>query len=158
MNPLVAPTSETTPTLLNSPPPTHLKHRCLYLLPYEGFDGQYSNHTDCKYLGVGIAQYREGEDTPVSVKSWRKPEDKWSRQSEELPTHRNIDMTILQALVMQHDWPDTVAVPAKTFIHQNEEIVLRRLEPVNSQCRQERETTLERLKVLKALLNNMPNI
>lgn len=158
MNPLVVPTSETTPTLLNSPPPTHLKHRSLYLLPYEPFDGRYKKNTDCKYLGVGIAQYREGDDTPISVKSWRKPEDKWSRQSEEIPTHRNIDMTILQAIVLQHDWPETVAVPAGTFVDQKEEIVLRRLGDTNQQCRAEREETLERLKVLKKILNNMPNI
>lgn len=158
MNPLVVPTSETTPTLLNSPPPTHLKHRCLYLLPYEPFDGRYKNKTDCKYLGVGIAQYRDGDDTPVSVKSWRKSDEKWSRQSEEVPIHRNIDMTILQALILKHDWPETVAIPTGTFTNQKEEIVLRRLEPINQQCRTEREDTLERLKILKSILNEMPNI
>lgn len=115
MSPLVASTSETRQTLENFPPPMHLKHQPLYLLPYEEFDGRYKGETDCKYIGVGFAQYQEENDTPISVKSWRKPQNKWSRQSEELPIHRNIDMTILQALVLQHEWADTVKIPAGTF-------------------------------------------
>ena len=158
MNPLVAPTEDTTPTLLAYPPPTHLKHQSLYILPYEAFDGRYKNNTDCKYLGVGVAQYREENDKPISVKSWRKPDNKWSRLSEEIPAHRNIDMTILQAIVMNHEWPDTVSIPSGTFTGQKEEIVLRRLHDVNEQSRKERDDCLERLKVLKNILNKMNNI
>jgi hypothetical protein len=96
--PVIAhPTPETTPTLVNYPPPTWLKHTPVFMLPYEAFDGPYTSHTDTKYLSVGLAQWRyesDGDQFAVSVKSWRKPNDRWSRESEEIPVHRQVDMTI----------------------------------------------------------------
>jgi hypothetical protein len=34
------------------------------------------------------------------MKVWRKPGDRWSRQSEEIPIHRNLDLTILLLSVL----------------------------------------------------------
>lgn len=43
-------------------------------------------------MSIGTAQYDEDE---ISLKVWRHTGNKWSRQSEELPIHRCIDLNIL---------------------------------------------------------------
>ncbi len=50
------------------------------------------NNTDVKALSIGTAQYDFDE---ISLKVWRHTGIKWSRQNEELPLHRNIDLNIL---------------------------------------------------------------
>jgi hypothetical protein len=47
-----------------------------------------------QYITVGIAQY---DAYAVSVKTMRYTNGRWSRQAEELPLHRPIDMTIFLA-------------------------------------------------------------
>lgn len=71
-----------------------LGHKPFYAIPYENFDGIYALKTDAIYLSVGIAQY---DQSSVSVKSMRISNNQWSPQSEELPVHRVIDMSILVA-------------------------------------------------------------
>ena len=66
------------------------------MLPYEPFDGPYSGDTDALYLSIGLAQWRDTDDTyELSAKVWRMPEEKWSRMSEEIPLHRLADLCIL---------------------------------------------------------------
>ena len=43
-------------------------------------------------MSLGVAQYDPDE---ISLKVWRFVKGKWSRQSEELPIHRNLDLSIL---------------------------------------------------------------
>ncbi|GAL60420.1 hypothetical protein EV102420_38_00230 [Pseudescherichia vulneris NBRC 102420] len=72
--------------------PTHLKHQPVYVVEnYDQIDGPYAGNSDAKGLSIGVAQW--GPD--ASAKIWRKPDDRWSRQSEELPLHRVLDLTIL---------------------------------------------------------------
>ena len=62
---------------------------------YHTIDGQYANDTDAMALSLGKAQYdKTGKE--ISLKVWRVTNDgSWSRMSEELPIHRNLDLSIL---------------------------------------------------------------
>jgi len=73
--------------------PKHLSHKpILSVNDYDKIDAQYRSNTDIRALSIGIAQYDVDE---ISLKVWRHTGEKWSRQSEELPLHRNIDLNIL---------------------------------------------------------------
>jgi hypothetical protein len=73
--------------------PKHLKHKPIISVnDYDKIDAQYRNGTDVRALSIGKAQYNEKQ---ISLKVWRHTGKKWSRQSEELPLHRNIDLSIL---------------------------------------------------------------
>lgn len=72
--------------------PNNLQHKPIIAIDdYDKIDGMYAPDSDAKALSIGLSQYRDG----ISVKVFRKPNNKWSRQSEELPLHRNLDLTIL---------------------------------------------------------------
>lgn len=73
--------------------PKHLSHKPIISVnDYDKIDAQYINGTDIRALSIGRAQYDADE---ISLKVWRHTGEKWSRQSEELPLHRNIDLNIL---------------------------------------------------------------
>ncbi len=75
--------------------PKHLKHKPIISVNnYNNIDGIYAKNTDAKALSIGIAQY---DASDISAKVWRYDEanKKWSRQSEELPLHRVLDLSIL---------------------------------------------------------------
>lgn len=73
--------------------PKHLGHKPIISVnDYDKIDAQYKNNTDVKALSIGTAQYDFDE---ISLKVWRHTGIKWSRQNEELPLHRNIDLNIL---------------------------------------------------------------
>jgi hypothetical protein len=72
--------------------PTHLKHKPIVSInDYDQIDGIYAHNSDAKALSIGKAQYDIDE---ISAKVWRKT-GRWSRQSEELPLHRVIDLAEL---------------------------------------------------------------
>lgn len=73
--------------------PEHLSHKPIVAVAeYHLTDGIYSQSTDAKALSMGKAQW---DETDLSLKVWRMVDDSWSRQSEELPVHRALDLTIL---------------------------------------------------------------
>lgn len=73
--------------------PKHLSHKPIISVnDYDKIDGLYADDTDAKALSIGKAQYNNSE---ISLKVWRHIGKKWSRQSEELPIHRNLDLSIL---------------------------------------------------------------
>jgi hypothetical protein len=73
--------------------PRHLKHKPIVSVnDYDKIVAQYRKKTDIKALSIGTAQYDSDE---ISLKVWRHTGTKWSRQSEELPIHRSIDLNIL---------------------------------------------------------------
>jgi hypothetical protein len=73
--------------------PKHLSHKPIISVnDYDKIDAQYNNNSDVKALSIGNAQYDYDE---ISLKVWRHTGNKWSRQSEEIPLHRNIDLNIL---------------------------------------------------------------
>jgi len=66
---------------------------------YENVDGRYAYNTDAKGLSLGLAQWNDRGSLDISAKIWRHTGEKWSRQSEELPLHRVLDLAILVCAV-----------------------------------------------------------
>lgn len=76
--------------------PTYLKHKPVIVSEnYENVDGRYAYKTDAKGLSLGLAQWNDRGKVDISAKVWRHTGEKWSRQSEELPLHRVLDLAIL---------------------------------------------------------------
>lgn len=76
--------------------PTYLKHKPVFVSEnYDRVDGRLSNKSDAKGLSLGLAQWNDRGNVDVSAKVWRYTGEKWSRQSEELPMHRVLDLAIL---------------------------------------------------------------
>jgi len=76
--------------------PTNLKHKPVIISEdYDKIDGRLSENTDAKGLTLGLAQWNERGKVDISAKIWRYTGEKWSRQSEEMPLHRALDMAIL---------------------------------------------------------------
>lgn len=83
--------------------PTTLKHKPVIVAEhYENVDGRYAHQSDAKGLSLGLAQWNDRGKVDISAKVWRYTGEKWSRQSEELPLHRVLDLTILVSRSMLH--------------------------------------------------------
>lgn len=90
--------------------PTHLKHEPVFGIEgYNKMDGIYAGRSsDAPCLSIGIAQWNQRGSQDISAKVWRNSgaeandyqDGSWSRMSEELPIHRNIDLTIFICEVM----------------------------------------------------------
>ncbi|MEA4816880.1 hypothetical protein SDC9_169561 [bioreactor metagenome] len=76
--------------------PTSLRHKPVIVSEnYEEIDGRMAGNTDAKGLSLGLAQWNDRGKVEISAKIWRHTGEKWSRQSEEMPLHRVIDLAIL---------------------------------------------------------------
>ena len=76
--------------------PTTLKHKPVIVSEnYANVDGRSAYHSDAKGLSLGLAQWNDRGKVDISAKVWRYTGEKWSRQSEELPLHRVLDLAIL---------------------------------------------------------------
>lgn len=76
--------------------PTTLKHKPVIVSEnYENIDGRNAYSSDTKGLSLGLAQWNDRGKVDISAKVWRYTGEKWSRQSEELPLHRVLDLAIL---------------------------------------------------------------
>lgn len=76
--------------------PTNLKHKPVVVAEdYERIDGRSAYDSDAKGLSLGLAQWNDRGRVDISAKVWRYTGEKWSRQSEELPLHRVLDLAIL---------------------------------------------------------------
>jgi len=83
--------------------PTTLKHKPVIVSEnYDQVDGRYANQSDAKGLSLGLAQWNDRGKVDISAKVWRYTGEKWSRQSEELPLHRVLDLAILVCRSMEH--------------------------------------------------------
>jgi hypothetical protein len=83
--------------------PTTLKHKPVVVSSnYENVDGRYAYKTDAKGLSLGLAQWSDRGKLDISAKVWRHTGKKWSRQSEELPLHRVLDLAILVCKAKQY--------------------------------------------------------
>ncbi len=83
--------------------PTTLMHKPVIVCEnYENIDGRYAYDTDAKGLSLGLAQWNDRGKVEISAKVWRHTGEKWSRQSEELPLHRVMDLAILICRTMKH--------------------------------------------------------
>ena len=76
--------------------PTTLKHKPVIISEnYGNIDGRFAYDTDAQGLSLGLAQWNDRGKVDISAKVWRHTGGKWSRQSEELPLHRVLDLAIL---------------------------------------------------------------
>jgi hypothetical protein len=76
--------------------PVDLKHKPVMVSEnYDLVDGRYANNSDAKGLSLGLAQWNERGKVEISAKIWRYTGEKWSRQSEEMPLHRALDLALL---------------------------------------------------------------
>jgi hypothetical protein len=76
--------------------PVGLKHKPVIVAEnYDRIDGRFSPDSDAKGLSLGLAQWNERGRVDISAKIWRHTGEKWSRQSEEMPLHRVLDLAIL---------------------------------------------------------------
>ena len=83
--------------------PTNLKHKPVIVSDnYENVDGKTAYKSDAKGLTLGLAQWNDRGKVDASAKVWRYTGSKWSRQSEELPLHRVLDLAILLARSMHY--------------------------------------------------------
>jgi len=69
--------------------PTYLKHKPIIAVNYQEHD---ANSEDAKFLSIGKASWNQ-ED--ISLKIWRYVNNRWSRQGEEIPAWRVLDLAIL---------------------------------------------------------------
>lgn len=78
------------------PIPCDLKHKPVITIEdYERVDGRAAYDSEAKGLSIGLAQWNDRGRVDASAKVWRHTGEKWSRQSEELPLHRVLDLAIL---------------------------------------------------------------
>lgn len=83
--------------------PTTLKHKPVLISEdYDKIDGKWSNNSDAKGLSVGLAQCNDRGKLDISAKIGRYTGEKWSRQSEEIPLHRVIDLSIFVCRAIQY--------------------------------------------------------
>lgn len=83
--------------------PSTLKHKPVIVADdYERIDGRYAYDSDAKGLSLGLAQWNDRGKVDISAKVWRYTGEKWSRQSEELPLHRALDLAILICRAKQY--------------------------------------------------------
>lgn len=83
--------------------PTSLKHKPVIIAEdYENIDGREAYNSDAKGLSLGLAQWNDRGKVDVSAKVWRHTGEKWSRQSEELPMHRVLDLAIFVCRAQQY--------------------------------------------------------
>ncbi|MTI29337.1 DUF6530 family protein [Xanthovirga aplysinae] len=123
--------------------PGHLGHKPIIAVnEYEKIDAKYANNTDARALSIGKAQYDAKE---LSVKVWRHTGEQWSRQSEEMPIHRALDLGILSIAAIITDpkanYPLTSlreeimdkekVEDIKDYYRKNEKMLLPRLEELH---------------------------
>jgi hypothetical protein len=83
--------------------PTTLKHKPVIVSEnYENIDGRSAYNSDAKGLSLGLAQWNDRGKVDISAKVWRHTGEKWSRQSEELPLHRVLDLAIFVCRAQQY--------------------------------------------------------
>lgn len=131
--------------------PKHLSHKPLVSVnDYDKVDGMYRNNTDAKALSIGYAQWDNNE---LSMKVWRKRK-RWSPQSEELPLHRNLDLTILLLHVLFDETPnpDSFLVKAQTLFSEDQK---GGIEEIKKYYQKNKSFLEPRLKELRELLNKM---
>jgi len=65
-------------------------------------DGRFASSTDVERLSLGLTQRNDGGKPDVTAKVWRSTEDTGSEQSEVIPYHRILDLSILICSALTH--------------------------------------------------------
>lgn len=131
--------------------PKHLSHQPIIGVDdYNLIDGKYNpQKTDAQALSIGIAQYDEDKEE-ISAKVFRMVNGVWSRQSEELPMHRVLDLAILIIATMK-----TKGTSSEPITNLKETVINPyNLDLLQNYLEENSKHLLPRLEELKRLLNN----
>ncbi len=102
--------------------PKELKHKPVIVVEdYDRVDGRSAYDSDAKGLSLGLAQWNDRGRVDISGKIWRYTGEKWSRQSEEMPLHRVLDLTMLILRSKQYLMDEAYRIPGM-FNRENPEI------------------------------------
>lgn len=126
--------------------PKHLTHKPIIVV--EDYNDDYlEDYTDVKGLSLGFSTWDAND---ISVKIWRRPNNRWSRQSEELPIHRAIDLSILAiSSALIKDGNSTVSISSLS-----EKIVDKdNFDDVFEYFKTHKESITDRIKELNKLIN-----
>lgn len=129
--------------------PKHLKHKPIIEVPdYENYE---PFATDAMALSLGRSQYSDGND--FSAKVWRKPGKRWSRQSEELPFHRVLDLAVLVVNSLANANSGTVN---KTNLKEEfvDNVQSNQIQDLNDYLVKNKPELDERINQLETLINN----
>lgn len=85
------------------PFPDHIAHSPVYALPYNEHDPDHEGDSDAQWLTIGWSQW---DNAVPAAKVVRHSGQRWSRQSEELPLARLVDLTTLLALAYAQNADD----------------------------------------------------
>ncbi|MBQ7703893.1 MAG: hypothetical protein IJT73_00465 [Selenomonadaceae bacterium] len=134
--------------------PSYLQHKPIIGVDdYDKVDGIYANNSDAKALSIGYAQYNRNE---ISAKIWRHTGEKWSRQSEELPLHRVIDLAALIVSLYYDDPTKNHAPHLEPRIQPCEEYhYVDYMEELREYLAKNDEVLKPKLRALKDLLNGL---
>lgn len=126
--------------------PEHLQHQPIIGVDdYDLIDGQYASDSDAKALSIGFAQYDNSE---ISAKVFRHTGKTWSRQSEEIPIHRALDIAILIVSTMLENENNTSSL--------NERIILpNRAQELSDYYNSNQNILRPRLEELRGMLNEL---
>lgn len=136
------------------PVPTHLAHKPLCSIPYATHDGKSKDDSDAIYLSLGRAQWYSGD---LSLKVLRHTGARWSRQSEELPVHRAVDLVAFAAIAMSSR---PTELPPGTLENQEDTVAITWPEGsspaiLNGDFADDIRATKDRLSKLRVLLNDL---
>ena len=115
--------------------PTDLKHKPIVFVNYADKD---ANARDAKFLSIGKAQW-DSNDLSAKVIRWDGDNQKWARQSEELPLWRVLDLAKLliatitgqQSTLNEKLLPDADKDFLNSFINENMELYAPRIKEIS---------------------------
>lgn len=129
--------------------PEHLAHKPIIGVDnYDRIDGRYANNSDAKALSLGKSQWDSNE---MAAKVWRYTGEKWTRQSEELPLHRVLDLAILiLSMYVEEDGSNRAKTTLnEVVINPSDLAILEQFLDANKQY------LMPRIKELKEILNKI---
>jgi len=153
--------------------PTELKHKPVIVSDeYEKIDGRKAPESDAKGLSLGLAQWNDRGHVDISAKIWRHTGGKWSRQSEEMPFHRVLDLAILivrsqmyfrERYMQKDDNPvlDRIGLQGGAMnvaLCKDNPMLNEDIELFDECLRKDDEILAERLNVLRALLGKLESM
>jgi hypothetical protein len=140
--------------------PQALQHKPIYAMPYSPFDGPAANDIDAKYLSIGLSQWNQSE---VSANVMRHSGEQWSPQSEEMPIHRVVDLTLFIAKALFDSRNYSLRLPGGLFQNQSNCLIVTaeearsksELEGYDHWLADNGEAIRERLRTLSVCLNDL---
>jgi hypothetical protein len=130
--------------------PKNPKHKSIVLArKYFENDGKYANETDAMSLSIGLAQW-ENSENDISAKVFRRKNGKWLRQSEELPLHRVLDLSILLIASLTKNAKNLDSITRTSL---NEEVVnTESLVFIEENFQKDQENLTQRIKELESVI------